>query len=242
MIRYEIEGGSLPVVICNLNPGQTICTERGSMCWMTPNMDMQTNSGGGLKKALGRFLAGDSIFMNEYTPVGGSGMIALASSFPGKILAFEVRPGAGIIVQKTGFLAMEKGMDLSVYFQKRLGSGFFGGEGFILQKITGTGTAFVEIDGYCKEYELAVGESLVVDTGCLAAMTETCTMDIRPVKGAKNILFGGESFFNTVVTGPGKVYLQSMPIAELAAKIEPHLNISNDSNGGSGISINLGDR
>ena len=180
MIQHQIEGGSLPVVICNLQPGQTICTERGSMCWMSPNMNMETNAGG-FKKALGRLFSGDSIFLNEYTPVGGSGMIALASSFPGKILALDIRPGYGIIVQKSGFLAMEKGLDLSLYLQKKLGSGFFGGEGFILQKITGSGTAFVEIDGYCKEYDLAAGQSIVVDTGCLAAMSESCTMDIRTV-------------------------------------------------------------
>lgn len=242
MIQYEIEGGSLPVVICTLNPGQTICTERGSMCWMSPNMNMQTNSGGGLKKALGRLFSGDSIFMNEYTPQGGSGMIALASSFPGKILAFEVRPGNGIIVQKSGFLAMEKGMDLSVYLQKNLGSGFFGGEGFILQKISGSGTAFVEIDGYCKEYELAAGQSIVVDTGCLAAMSESCTMDIRTVKGVKNALFGGEGIFNTVITGPGKVYLQSMPIPNLANTLAPYLPTSSDSNGNGGITFTLGDK
>ena len=241
MIRYQIEGGSLPVVICELQPGQTVCTERGSMCWMSPNMNMETNAGGGFRKALGRLFSGDSIFLNEYTPMGGNGMIALGSSFPGKILAFELRPGNGIIVQKRGFLAMEKGLDLSVYLQRKLGSGFFGGEGFIMQKITGSGTAFVEIDGYCKEYELAAGQSIVVDTGCLAAMNESCTMDIRAVRGAKNVLFGGEGIFNTVVTGPGRVYLQSMPISNLADALAPYLpTASSDSDGG--FTIKLGDK
>lgn len=240
MIRYQIEGGSLPVVICELQPGQTVCTERGAMCWMSPNMNMETNAGG-FKKALGRLFSGDSIFLNEYTPVGGNGMIALASSFPGKILAFEVRPGSGIIVQKRGFLAMEKGMELSVHFQRKLSSGFFGGEGFIMQRISGSGTAFVEIDGYCKEYELAAGQSIVVDTGSLAAMSESCTMEIRTVKGAKNLLFGGEGVFNTVVTGPGKVYLQSMPITNLANALAPYLP-SGSSDGDGGFTIHLGDK
>lgn len=239
MIRYEIEGGHLPVVICYPEIGQTLVTESGAMSWMSPNMNMETNSGGGIAKALGRLIARDSVFMNEYTPKGGTGMIALASSFPGSIIPFEITPGNGIIVQKGGFLAMEKGMDISIHFQKRMGSGFFGGEGFIMQKISGYGTAFVEIDGHCKEYELAAGQSIIIDTGYLAAMTESCTMDIQPIKGIKNAFFGGESFFNTVVTGPGKVYIQSMPIAKLAEAVTPYLPLGNS--GGDGININLGD-
>lgn len=241
MIKYEIEGGSLPVVICYPEMGQTLCTQSGAMSWMSPNMQMQTNSGGGIKKALGRLFSGDSIFMNEYTPQGGDGMIAFASSFPGSIIPFEITNGNGIIVQKSGFLAMEKGLDLSVFFQKSLGRGFFGGEGFIMQRISGEGTAFVEIDGYCKEYTLAVGESIIVDTGYLAAMSETCTMDIQTVKGIKNALFGGEGIFNTRITGPGKVYIQSMPIINTAQRLIPYLPqpSSNDSDG---INISFGGR
>lgn len=241
MIKYEIEGGSLPVVICYPEVGQTLCTQSGAMSWMSPNMQMQTNSGGGIKKALGRLFSGDSIFMNEYTPQGGNGMIAFASSFPGSIIPFEITNGNGIIVQKSGFLAMEKGLDLSVFFQKSLGRGFFGGEGFIMQKISGEGTAFVEIDGYCKEYTLAAGESIIVDTGYLAAMSETCTMDIQTVKGIKNALFGGEGIFNSRITGPGKVYIQSMPIINTAQRLIPYLPqpSSNDSDG---INISFGGR
>ena len=135
MIKYNIEGGSLPVVICYPEAGQTLCTESGSMSWMSPNIDMQTNTGGGMKKVFGRLFSGEAIFMNEYTAVGGPGMIAFASSFPGRIIPYEVNEGNGIIVQKRGFLAMEKGLDLSVYFQHKLGGGFFGGEGFIMQKM-----------------------------------------------------------------------------------------------------------
>ena len=239
MIKYEIEGGNLPVVICYPEVGQTLCTQSGAMSWMSPNMNMETNSGGGLKKALGRLISGDSIFMNEYTPIGGSGMIAFASSFPGTIIAVHVTPGNGIIVQKSGFLAMEKGLDLSVYLQKRFGSGFFGGEGFVMQKISGNGLAFIEIDGYCKEYELMAGESIVVDTGYLAAMSDTCTMDIQSVKGVKNALFGGEGLFNTRVTGPGKVYIQSMPVINTAQRLEPFISSGRSSSDDHGTTINL---
>ena len=240
MIRYEIEGGNLPVVICYPEAGQTLCTESGAMSWMSPNMNMETNSGGGFKKAMGRLFAGDSIFMNEYTPMGGTGMIAFASSLPGTILPFELHRGAGIIVQKGGFLAMEKGLDVSIYFQKKLSRGLLGGEGFIMQKITGEGMVFVEIDGHCKEYDLRAGESIVVDTGYLAAMSESCTMDVQAVKGAKNIFLGGEGLFNTVITGPGKVYFQSMPISNIAEKLIPYMPTGSSS--GDGINIRLGDR
>ena len=241
MIRYEIEGGNLPVVICYPEAGQTLCTESGAMSWMSPNMKMDTNSGGGLKKAFGRLLSGESIFMNEYTAQGGTGMIAFASSFPGSIIPYQVSEGNGIVVQKRGFLAMEKGLDISVFFQKKLGRGFFGGEGFIMQRITGYGMVFLEIDGHCKEYDLGVGESIIVDTGYLAAMSDTCTMDIQPVQGAKNIFFGGEGLFHTRITGPGKVYIQSMPVINTAQALSPYLNLNNGESNGGGINIRLGD-
>lgn len=237
MIDYKIEGGNLPVVICKPEVGQTLCTEKGSMCWMTPNMKMETNAGG-LKKAIGRMFSGESVFLNEYTAVGGGGTIAFASSFPGTIIPYEVTPNKGIIVQKRGFLAMEKGLELSVYFQKKLGKGLFGGEGFIMQKIRGNGLVFLEIDGYCKEYDLAAGESMLIDTGHLAAMEETCSMDIETVKGVKNVLFGGEGLFLTRVNGPGKVYLQSMPIVNVAGAISAYITPQGS---GSGVNIKLGD-
>jgi len=240
MIKYEIEGGHLPVVICYPQAGETLCTESGAMSWMSPNMRMDTNAGGGLKKAFGRLFSGESIFMNEYTAEGGEGMIAFASSFPGSIIPYRVTPGNGVIVQKRGFLAMEKGLDLSVYFQKKMGKGFFGGEGFIMQRITGDGLVFLEIDGHCKEYDLGYGESIVVDTGYLAAMSESCSMDIQPVAGAKNIFLGGEGLFHTRITGPGKVYIQSMPLINTAQALAPYLNVGGDNDGG-GINIRLGD-
>ena len=244
MIKYEIEGGHLPVVICYPEAGQTLCTESGAMSWMSPHMKMDTNTGGGLKKMLGRMFSGESLFMNEYTPQGGPGMIAFASTFPGSIIPYQVTPGNGIVVQKRGFLAMEKGLTLSVHLQHKLGKGLFGGEGFIMQKITGNGLVFLEIDGHCKEYELGAGESIIVDTGYLAAMSESCTMEVETVKGAKNIFLGGEGLFYTRICGPGKVYIQSMPIMNIAERISPYLNISSSSdnnNNGSGINIKFGD-
>ena len=217
----------MPVVICQLEAGETMLTERGSMSWMTPNMKMETSTNGGLGKAFGRMLSGDSIFQNRYTAQGGQGLIAFASSFPGSIRAFDIGPGRELVVQKSGFLASEAGVQLSVFFQKKLGSGFFGGEGFIMQKLSGRGIAFTEFDGHIVEYDLDPGESLVVDTGYLAAMSETCKMDIQKVKGVKNMLFGGEGVFNTLVTGPGKVILQTMPISQLAGVVRPFMPTGN---------------
>ena len=240
MIKYEIEGGNLPVVLCYPEAGQTLCSENGAMSWMSPNMKMDTNTGGGLKKMLGRMFSGESLFLNEYTAMSGPGMIAFAASFPGSIIPYQVTPGNGIIVQKRGFLAMEKGLELSVYFQKKLGKGFFGGEGFIMQKLTGNGMVFLEIDGYCKAYDLKEGQSIVIDTGYLAAMSESCTMDIQMVQGAKNIFLGGEGLFHTVVTGPGRVYIQSMPVINTAMRIGPYIKV-NDGDSSGGINIKLGD-
>ena len=211
-MEYKIDGAPLPVVICQLNAGETMITERGSMSWMSPNMKMETTSNGGLGKALGRMFAGEALFQNRYTAQGGPGMIAFASSFPGSIRAFEIGPGRELIVQKSGFLASEATVELSVFFQKKLGSGFFGGEGFIMQRLSGRGVAFTEFDGHVVEYDLAPGQSMVVDTGYLAAMDATCSMDIQTVPGVKNMVFGGEGLFNTVVTGPGRIYLNQLPV------------------------------
>ncbi|GAP39643.1 TIGR00266 family protein [Flexilinea flocculi] len=226
-MEYKIEGAPFPVVICTLQNGETMFTESGAMAWMTPNMQMETTSRGGISKALGRMLSGDSLFMNRYTS-NGTGMIAFASSFPGQILSFDITPGKEMIVQKSGFLAAEEGVNLSVFFQKKFAAGLFGGEGFILQKLSGQGTAFVEIDGFCKAYELRAGEKLLLDNGYLAAMESTCSMDIKTVSGMKNVLFGGEGLFNTEVVGPGKVYLQTQPINNLAKVLRPYFPSNNN--------------
>ncbi len=222
-MRYNIVGEPLPVVICDVEPGETLFTESGSMSWMSPNMKMETTSNGGIGKALGRMFAGEHLFMNKYTATGGMGQIAFAASFPGSIKPMQITPDRPMIVQKKSFLAGESTVNLSVHFHKKLGSGIFGGEGFIMQKLSGNGTAFVEIDGHCVEYDLAPGQSIIVDTGYLAAMEATCKMEIKTVSGVKNALFGGEGLFNTVVTGPGKVYLQTMPVYAVAGAINPYI-------------------
>ena len=226
-MQYTIEGNQLPVVICNLAPGEQMITERGSMSWMSPNMKMETTSNGGIGKALGRMFAGEALFQNRYTALGGNGMIAFASSFPGSIYPLQITPDKPMIVQKSAFLASEAGVQLSVFFQKKLSAGFFGGEGFIMQKLSGNGIACVEIDGHAVEYNLGVGEQIIVDTGYLAMMDATCSMDVVTVPGVKNMLFGGEGIFNTVVKGPGRVILQTMPISNVAGAIRPFIPTGN---------------
>ena len=218
-MQYKIDGTPLPVVTCTLANGESMITERGSMCWMSPNMKMETTSNGGIGKVLGRAFSGEAMFQNRYTAQGGEGTISFASSFPGSIIPITITPDKPVILQKSSFLAAEPGVELSVHFQRKLGAGFFGGEGFIMQKLTGNGIAFAEIDGHAVEYELAPGQQIVVDTGYLAMMDATCSMDIARVHGAKNILFGGEGLFNTIITGPGKIVLQTMPIAGVAAAL-----------------------
>ena len=217
-MQYKITGEPMPVVICDLSAGESMITEKGSMVWMSPNMEMQT-SAGGIGKAFGRMFSGESMFQNIYTAQGGPGMIAFASSFPGAIRAVEITPDRPVIAQKSAFLAAEEGVELSVFFQKKLGAGFFGGEGFIMQKLSGHGMAFLEIDGSSVEYDLGPGQQMIVDTGNLAMIDATCSIDIKSVKGVKNALFGGEGLFNTVVTGPGHIVLQTMPISGFAGAI-----------------------
>ena len=221
-MKYEIKGGSFPVVICSLENGEKMITEKGSMAWMSPNMQMETH-GGGLGKMFSKAFSGESMFQNHYTARGGPSLIAFTSSFPGEIRAVEIAPGREMIVQKTAFLASEAGVNLSIHFQKRLGAGLFGGEGFIMQRLSGCGTAFVEIDGDIMEYELKPGQKIIVDTGNVAGFEPTVQMDIQTVPGAKNMLFGGEGIFNTVLTGPGRVWLQTMPIYNVANAIRPYI-------------------
>ena len=221
-MKYEIKGEPMPVVICELEAGESMITERGSMVWMSPNMEMET-SAGGLGKAFGRMFTGESIFRNIYTARGGHGMIAFASSFPGAIRVVEITPDHPVVAQKASLLAATSGVELSVFFQKKAAAGFFGGEGFIMQKLSGRGLAFLEIDGSAVEYELQAGQQLIVDSGNLAMMSDTCKMDIRTVKGMKNVIFGGEGLFNTVVTGPGRVTLQTMPLVNFAGTIATYI-------------------
>lgn len=226
-MKYNIQGETLPVVICELESGESMITESGAMAWMSPNMKMETTSNGGIGKAFGRMFSGENMFQNRYTAQGGNGLIAFASSFPGSIKAFEVGPGRDYIFQKKTFLAGEKGIDISVHFQKKFASGLFGGEGFILQKISGRGIVFAEFDGHVVEYDLKPGQQIVIDTGYLAAMDATCQIDIQTVPGLKNVVFGGEGIFHTVVTGPGRIWLQTMPIYNVAGAIRPYIPTGN---------------
>lgn len=221
-MKYQIKGDTLPVVICQLEGGESMVTERGSMSWMSPNIKIDTTTNGGIGKAFGRMFAGEAMFQNVYTAQGGQGLIAFASSFPGSIQAFEVGPGQEYIFQKRAFLAAEAGVSLSVHFQKRVSSGLFGGEGFILQRVSGQGTVFAEFDGHVVEYELQPGQQIVIDSGYLAAMSASCQMEIKTIQGLKNVVFGGEGLFNTVVTGPGHVWLQTMPINAVAGALRPY--------------------
>ncbi len=222
-MRYNIEGGIMPILEVNLDANETIVTQGGGMVWMSPNLQMETTSGG-LGKAFTKMFSGESIFQNRYTATGAPGFITIASTFLGSIIPFEITPSQPIVVQKSGFLASSTGVDLSIFFNKKFGAGFFGGEGFIMQKLSGQGIAFVEIDGYCKQYTLAPGQQLIIDTGNLAAMDATCTMDIKSVPGIKNMLLGGEGLFNTVVTGPGRVFLQSHPISTIGGSLRPYIS------------------
>ena len=217
-MKYGIKGGNFPVVTCTLSSGEQMITEKGSMVWMSANSDMETQ-GGGLGKMFSKAFSGESMFQNIYT-ARGEGMITFGSSFPGQIIPLQVSPGREMILQKSAFLASETGVNLSIFFNKKLGAGLFGGEGFIMQKISGQGIAFVEIDGELVEYDLKPGEVLVVDTGNVAGFESTVSMDIRQVPGLKNKLLGGEGLFNTHLTGPGKVWLQTMPIVNVAMALK----------------------
>lgn len=222
-MNYSIEGGNLPVVICDLEKGEVMTSEVGGRSWVLGDITTETHTGGGMKKVLGRAFSGESLFLSRYT-ANSNAQIAFASSFPGSIIAKELAAGESIVAQKSAFLASTEGMELSVFFQKKGTAGFFGGEGFIMQKVTGPGTVFFEIDGSTKTYDLAAGERLVCDTGLVALMDETCKLEITAVKGLKNKLLGGEGFFDTVVTGPGQVVVQTMTIGSFAQSLMPFIS------------------
>lgn len=216
-METKINGEELPYVVCKLKKGESVVTENGGMSWMDEAIAMKTTTNGGIMKGLGRALAGESIFMNVYTAEKDDVEIAFASSFPGQILEFDLKNGETIIAQKRAFLCSEPTVDISMHFRKRLGAGFFGGEGFIMQKFQGPGKVFLELDGAIYKRELATGEKLKVDNGYVAAMTSEVDLNIETVKGVKNIVFGGEGLFLTTLKGPGTVWVQSMPISKLAS-------------------------
>lgn len=220
-MRYRIDGENLPVLKVLLEQGEAIECEAGAMSWMDNEIQMQT-SAGGLGKMFGRMLTNERAFTNTYV-ANRTGEIAFSSKFPGSIRAVEITPGNGLIVQKGSFLASFGNITSEVYLQQRLGRGLFGGEGFLMRRFTGNGIVFLEIDGSAHEYDIPAGDCKIIDTGYVAAMTESCRMEVKTISGVTNVLFGGEGLFNTVVYGPGKVTLQSMPIASTAMQLYQYM-------------------
>ena len=222
-MRYEIHGDILPSLDVSLEAGEAVYTESGGMAWMKGELKMESNTRGGLLAGLGRALAGESLFMTTYTCERGTGLITFTPEAPGRVLAFELGQGQSLICQKDAFMAAQEGVQLQMHFRKRLGTGLFGGEGFILQKVTGPGVVFLEIAGDVREYDLQPGEVMKVDPGHIALYEPTVDYDLTTVKGITNILFSGEGLFLATLRGPGKIWLQSMPLANLAAKIREFL-------------------
>jgi uncharacterized protein (TIGR00266 family) len=224
-MEYEIKGTTMPVVEVKLQRGEAIFTESGSMCWMSDGIEMKTSGrGGGLGGFLGRALSGESLFLTTFTCQAAEGRIAFAPSTPGQIIPVKLAAEQTLIAQKGAFMAGEDEVKLEIHFRKQLGAGFFGGEGFIMQKISGPGTVFVEIDGEVMEHTLGAGEILKVDTGYVAMLEPSVSFDIEMVKGGvKNVLFGGEGLFMTTLKGPGRVWLQTMPIQTVAGALIPFL-------------------
>ena len=227
-MKYEIWGNSMPAETLTLASGESIYTQSGGMTWMSDGISMTTNARGGFGKSIGRMFMGESIFMVTYTAQRPESTITLASTLPGTIKAFRITPGYELIAQKQSFLCATQGIELSVKWTRRMGAGLFGGEGFILESIKGEGLVFFEIDGSIKEFDLAPGEVLKVDTGNVAMFESTVSYDIETIKGFKNVFFGGEGLFLTKLTGPGKVWLQTMTIPGLAARLAPYLPSNNN--------------
>lgn len=223
-MEYKVIGTVLQAVVLELDPGETVFSESGGMAWMTSNIQMKTSGrGGGIGGALGRMVSGESMFLVEYTSAGGKGLVAFASDFPGKIVPVQLGQGQQMICQRSAFLVAEKTVQLDIHFRKRLGAGLFGGEGFVLQKLTGPGVAFVCLDGEIVEYTLAANQVLKVDTGHVAMYEPTVTFDVEMIKGVTNVLFGGEGLFLATLKGPGRIWLQTMPTSNLAKAITPYL-------------------
>ena len=237
-MKYEIKGGSFPIVECTLDKDEFMITESGSMCWRDENIEMKTSSNGGLGKVIGRIFTREKLFQNIYTSTQDGSKIAFGTCVPGSILAIEIKKGDTFICQKSAFLASYGNIELATFFNKKIGVGIFGGEGFIMQKITGEGTVFIEIDGSYKDFELKEGQKLVLSTGYLVSMSDTCQIDVQTVKGLKNIFLGGEGLFNTVITGPGKVTVQTMPLPKLANSILPYLPTQSGSSNSGNDAVN----
>lgn len=236
-IRYEIIGSTLQAVVLTLQPGQVVYSEAGAMSWMDYNVNMEATTGGGLGKMLGRLFTGESLFVVDYAAAGAPGRVAFSNDFPGKVLPIQLAPGQSIVVQKDSFMCAEKAVQMEVHWQKRIGAGLFGGEGFLLQRLTGPGLFFAELDGEIVEYTLEAGQALKVDPGHVAMFEPTVEFDIEMVRGIKTILFGGEGLFVARLRGPGRIWLQTMPMANLVAQIIRYLPKAESTGGGFQIKL-----
>jgi uncharacterized protein (TIGR00266 family) len=237
---YQVVGSVMQSLMIQLNRGQALYSETGSLSWMTDGVQMNTNLGSqGIFGAFQRVVSGESLFVVNYTTDRDGQFVTFSSDFPGKIIPVHLIQGQSMIAQKDALLVAEKTVNMSVAFQRKLGAGFFGGEGFILQRFDGPGTFFAALDGEIVEYTLVPGQRLLVDTGHVAMFEPTVSYDIQMVKGIKNILFGGEGLFFVSLTGPGRIWLQTMPISKLAGAIRQFFPKS-EGNHDSGLNIKLG--
>lgn len=238
--RYKISGTTLQVLTLELQPGQVVYSESGGMSWMSGNVEMKTHTGGGLGKLIKRAFSGESLFITDFFVNSGPGTLAFASEFPGKIIPFKLEAGQNLILQKDAFMCAEKSVDLDIHFRRKLGAGFFGGEGFIMQRATGPGLVFAEVDGEVIEMDLGPGQVLRADTGHVAILEPTVGFDVSMVKGFRNILLGGEGLFLAKLTGPGKVWLQTMPMMKLAQKVLQFMPRTTGGASRGGFNITLG--
>lgn len=221
-MRYLIQGTLFPAVTFELEKDESVYSESGNMSWMSENILLNTTTHGGLIEGFKRRLAGESIFLNTFTCEEGTGIVTFTSEFPGKVITVEVPVGKELICQKDAFMCATRDVKLEMYFRKRLGAGLFGGEGFILQKLSGQGVAFLEIAGEIIEFDLKDGEKLLIDPGHIAMYEPTVDFDIQMVRGFKNILLGGEGLFLASMVGPGRIWLQTMPIENLMHTLRSH--------------------
>lgn len=227
-MEYEIWGNTMPAVTLRMRRGDSIYTQSGGMSWMTEGIEMETNVKGGFMRGLGRMFSGESFFMATYTCRAAGADITLSSTLPGEIKVFRITPGNDIIAQKGAFLCAEQSVEISATIPMRASGGFFGGEGFVLQRYTGNGLVFCEMDGCIKQYDLAPGEVMKVNTGNVAAFEASVNYSVEIVRGFKNMLFGGEGLFLTTLRGPGRIWLQTMTVSQLANRIIPYMPVNHD--------------
>jgi uncharacterized protein (TIGR00266 family) len=238
-MQPKIIGSTMPVLEMTLEPGDSIIAEAGELSWMTSSIELRTSTSAGANKgflgAFKRAVGGGSWFMTEYRSSGGSGMVAFATQVPGQILPLEVRRDGGYLIHRHGFVCGTPAIELSVGFQRSLGAGVFGGQGFVLQKIGGEGSAWVELDGEVIIYDLTPGETLRVHPGHVGMFESTVNFDITMLPGIRNVLFGGDGLFLAALSGPGRVWLQSLPLSNLAHALAPYMPSGRGSESASGM-------